>query len=292
MAQPIPQFGLYGEGRWIDNPEFVHIENIEARSSDLGWRIKPHQHTQLLQILLLRSGGVHLQMDTQRRALQGKWAIIVPAGIVHGFRFAPDTDGRVLSISDALIAPSGNRSLQTALLPSHPGYIDFQALPSAFDQLWQLTTLLEHEFHNANTGKALLIEHLLNAILILIARHHKHPEETPNSHDDSLINRLKVLVNTHFKEHLKTTDYAQKLNVSDKKLNRLTQQSFGKSVQQLMHERLLLEAKRNLTYTQKSVEEISYDLGFKDPGYFSRFFKRQEKITPGKFRKLADNKEV
>ena len=52
MAQPIPQFGLYGEGRWIDNPEFVHIENIEARSSDLGWRIKPHQHTQLLQILL------------------------------------------------------------------------------------------------------------------------------------------------------------------------------------------------------------------------------------------------
>ncbi|MCO4785390.1 MAG: helix-turn-helix domain-containing protein, partial [Marinomonas atlantica] len=39
-----------------------------------------------------------------------------------------------------------------------------------------------------------------------------------------------------------------------------------------------------LIYTQKSVEQIAYDLGFKDPGYFSRFFKRCENITPGQYR--------
>lgn len=287
MKQTIPQFALYGEGRWIDNPDFVHIEDIEARSSDLGWHIKAHQHTQLLQVLLLKSGSVQLQMDTEKRFLEGRWGIIIPAGTVHSFRFAPQTDGRVLSISDALLGNdyAGTTFVRTA------SCIDLNGEQDDFQHLWQLLNLMEYEFHRVKPHKNVLIEHLLKAILVYIERHHSALDAQQQSHDDLTLQRLKSLVNSHLCEHWKLSAYASALNVSEKKLNRLTQQAYGKTVLQLVHEHLLLEAKRNLIYTQKSVEEIAYDLGFKDPGYFSRFFKRCEKITPGQYRQALEKQK-
>ncbi|CUB06337.1 helix-turn-helix domain-containing protein [Marinomonas fungiae] len=284
MKHTIPQFALYGEGRWIDNPDFVHIEDIAARSSDLGWHIKAHQHTQLLQILLLKSGSVQLQMDADKRFLEGRWGIIIPPGTVHGFRFAPQTDGRVLSISDSLL---GSDYASSAFIRA-PDCINLNGEQEDFQHLWQLLNLLEYEFHHINSHKNELIEHLLKSILVYIERHHASVSAQPQSHDDLTLQRLKGLVNNHLREHWKLCDYASALNVSDKKLNRLTQQAYGKTVIQLVHEHLLLEAKRHLIYTQKSVEEIAYDLGFKDPGYFSRFFKRCEEMTPGQYRQASE----
>lgn len=280
MKQTIPQFGLYGEGRWIDNPDFVHIEDIAARSSPLGWHIKAHQHTQLLQVLLLKSGSVQLQLDTQSRYLDGCWCIIIPAGTVHSFRFAPQTDGRVLSISDTLL----NSEYTSADFASTADCIDLNEDPEDFAHLWQLINLLEHEFHHVKSHKNALIEHLLKAILVFIERHHSATAEKQLSYDEQTLQRLKSLVNRHFRDHWKLSDYATQLSVSEKKLNRLTQHAYGKTVIQLTHEHLLMAAKRNLIYTQKSVELIAYDLGFKDSGYFSRFFKRCENITPGQYR--------
>ncbi|WP_067101027.1 helix-turn-helix domain-containing protein [Marinomonas atlantica] len=280
MNQTIPQFGLYGEGRWIDHPDFVHIEDIAARSSHLGWHIKAHQHTQLVQLLLLKSGSVQLQLDTQTRFLEGCWGIIIPPGTVHSFRFAPQTDGRVLSISDALL---GDEYANSAFVTTS-GCLNFNGDAEEFSHLWQLITLLEHEFHHVKDHKNTLIEHLLKAILIFVERHHTVNVAQRQTQDELTLQRLKSLVNNHLTDHWKLTDYATQLNVSDKKLNRLTQHAFGKTVIQLTHEHLLMEAKRHLIYTQKSVEQIAYDLGFKDPGYFSRFFKRCENITPGQYR--------
>ncbi|WP_067212993.1 helix-turn-helix domain-containing protein [Marinomonas aquimarina] len=284
MKHTIPQFALYGEGRWIDNPDFVHIEDIEARSSDLGWHIKAHQHTQLLQILLLKSGSVQLQMDTDKRFLEGCWGIIIPPGTVHSFRFAPQTDGRVLSISDAMLSTD----FANAAFLRAADCIDLNHEQEDFQHLWQLLNLMEYEFQRVKSHKTQLIEHLLKAILVFIERHHSTRHAQHQSHDDLTLQRLKSLVNQHLAEHWKLSAYASALNVSEKKLNRLTLQAYGKTVIQLVHEHLLLEAKRNLIYTQKSVEEIAYDLGFKDPGYFSRFFKRCEKITPGQYRQALE----
>lgn len=284
MKSAIPQFALYGEGRWIDNPDFVHIEDIEARSSDLGWKIKAHKHTQLMQILLLKSGTVQLQLDTEKRLLQGRWAIVIPTDTVHGFRFSPQTDGRVLTISDHLIQQDSSYN-QEAL---KKGCLDFNLDHEEFTHLWQLITLLEHEFHHVKARKSELIAHLLDAILVLIRRHQAQQSDSQIAVEDQLLMKLKILVNQHLKDHWKLADYAKALNVSEKKLSRVTQEAYGKSVLQLTHEYLLLEAKRNLMYTQKSVEEIAYDLGFKDPGYFSRFFKRLENMSPGKYRSLSD----
>jgi AraC family transcriptional activator of pobA len=60
----------------------------------------------------------------------------------------------------------------------------------------------------------------------------------------------------------------------------------GKAPQSLLHDRLMLEAKRNLLYTTLPVSTIAFDLGFNDPAYFSRFFANREGMSPAAYRKL------
>jgi AraC-like DNA-binding protein len=79
--------------------------------------------------------------------------------------------------------------------------------------------------------------------------------------------------------------YAEKLKVSTQKMNQHTRQFLNKTVTELINEKLLIEAKRLLAYSDKSVSEIAYEMNFNDNSYFNKFFKRIEKETPEQFRK-------
>ncbi|TYL46788.1 helix-turn-helix domain-containing protein [Marinomonas sp. IMCC 4694] len=287
----IPHFGLYGESSGIDDPDFFHIEDIASRSSDLGWKISPHRHAQLFQILILKSGQAHVQLDEQQQTLQGAWAIIVPAGVVHGFCFAPDTDGRVISIAESLLEDAYQEKAAMYIKPllSQALHIDFNGHRNLFSELWPLIQQLENEASRMREGRALMSEYLIKAILLLLHRQHRHDKSSAasrayNHHALS----LKELIENHYREHWSSHQYADALGTSISRLNRMSKTTFNQSVLDLIHDRLLLEAKRRLIYTARSVEEISYDLGFKDPGYFSRFFKRSAGLPPGKFRALSN----
>jgi AraC family transcriptional activator of pobA len=291
----IPHFGLYGESSWINNPEFFHIEDIESRSSNFGWKISPHRHTQLFQILILKSGEAKVQLDEQQHKLQGAWAIIVPAGVVHGFRFAPDTDGRVISIAEPLVEEAYQEKAANFIKPllSQPCYINFNGHRNLFSELWPLIQQLETESARIREGRALMSEYLIKAILLLLHRQRiSGATSISNKAEGSHAQHLKELIEQNYRQHWSSDQYAQALGTSTSRLNRVSKRTFNQSILDLAHDRLLIEAKRSLIYTARSVEEISYDLGFKDPGYFSRFFKRSAGIPPGKFRALSNQPSI
>jgi AraC family transcriptional regulator, transcriptional activator of pobA len=97
--QLIPQFALYGEHTPSHALEFVHIEDIHERSARNGWVIKPHRHAHLFQVLCMFTGALQMKLDDGRHTLDGPWAIVLPAGVVHGFEFHPNTQGVVLSLA-------------------------------------------------------------------------------------------------------------------------------------------------------------------------------------------------
>jgi AraC-like DNA-binding protein len=74
------------------------------------------------------------------------------------------------------------------------------------------------------------------------------------------------------------------MNISPNYLNQICKKIVGKTASQLLYERLLVEAQRLLTHTTQSVKEIGYLLGFDDPSYFVRFFRKQAGQTPAEFR--------
>jgi AraC family transcriptional activator of pobA len=91
-------------------------------------------------------------------------------------------------------------------------------------------------------------------------------------------------VEEHYQEHWDIAEYAQALTMTLPTLNRLCRQFSGKGALDLIQDRLLLAARRHLIYTDASVEAIAFGLGFQDPAYFSRFFKRRAGVAPGQFR--------
>lgn len=99
-----------------------------------------------------------------------------------------------------------------------------------------------------------------------------------------ILQNLKNDIETHFKTKHSASDYADLLNISAKALAKLTKTHFNKTLTDLISERIIIEAKRELYLTNKAVKEIAYELGYIDEYYFSRFFKNNADISPQAYR--------
>lgn len=100
---------------------------------------------------------------------------------------------------------------------------------------------------------------------------------------DSRVNELLELIEEHYLKEREAGFYAEQLHVSLKYLNALVKKARGVTVKELIMQRVVLEAKREINYGQLSFKEIAFKLGFNDPAYFSRFFKTQTGISPERF---------
>lgn len=99
-----------------------------------------------------------------------------------------------------------------------------------------------------------------------------------------VIRKFNVLVDEHFKTKRKVSEYAELLFKSPKTLSNLFAIYNQKSPQQIILDRLALEAKRLINFTDKQNQEIAYELGFNDPAHFSRFFKKVTSYSPTEYR--------
>jgi AraC-like DNA-binding protein len=144
-----------------------------------------------------------------------------------------------------------------------------------------LMTLFKEEW---NTQKRTLV---LEKYLNLYITHVQDLKEL--SSDNQLIDTrvLKVLelVEEHYTMHYPTSFYAEKIALSVKRMNELVVKSTESTLNQHIHNRLLLEAKRLIGYSELNIQQIAEELGFSEVNYFNRFFKNNSGLTPLEFRK-------
>ena len=115
-----------------------------------------------------------------------------------------------------------------------------------------------------------------------------------DSSDQQLINpginekriyQFLMLLENHYTTEKNVGFYADKLHISAKRLNQILKQKLDKTINQMLQERLLAEAKHLLFVGKANIQEISFSLGFEDPSYFSRFFRKMTKVSPEQFKK-------
>jgi AraC-like DNA-binding protein len=131
-----------------------------------------------------------------------------------------------------------------------------------------------------------MLQMMLKRILILCTRIYKSQltlETVENSSSD-LIRDFNFLVETHFKTKHSVADYAELLNKSPKTLSNLFKKFGNTTPLQFIQDRLMLESRRLLRYTNKSISDIGYEIGFNDVQSFSRFFKNKEGLSPLDYR--------
>ena len=150
-----------------------------------------------------------------------------------------------------------------------------------------LYEVLVDEFQTKDKVQGEMLEVLLKRMIIKTTRLAKEQLITKklDNHQVDIIRQFNVLVDNHFKEKRQVQDYADLLHKSPKTLSNLFRTYNEKSPLRIIHERIILEAKRLLYYTDKSISDIAYDLGYEELAPFSKLFKRIEGITPSKFQK-------
>ncbi|MDY8137070.1 helix-turn-helix domain-containing protein [Aquimarina sp. 2201CG5-10] len=145
----------------------------------------------------------------------------------------------------------------------------------------------EEEFEIRDHLQGEMLRTVLKRMLIKSSRliKMKLPDpELPSSQLD-IIRKFNLLLEKNFKEKHQVADYAEMLFKSPKTLSNLFHKYSDKSPLKAINERITLEAKRLLIYSDKTAEEIAYELGYKEPGHFSKFFKKQVGKSPIEFKK-------
>jgi AraC family transcriptional regulator, transcriptional activator of pobA len=287
----IPQFALYGESTPSDLLEFVHIEDIHERSARNRWVIKPHRHTHLFQVLCMTSGAMQMRLDDNQHALEGAWAIVLPAGVVHGFEFRPDTKGVVLSLAVNLQGLDAENQMARLLddVLASATILRLRRNTTEYRQLVQYLQLLKQELAHRQEQQALALFALVKLVLVNVRRLVLRERQQASSPKPGvqLTDKFRQLLEAHYKQHWQTSHYAEALHVSVSTLNRACTDTLGDSAKKLAQLRLHVESKRRLIYTRETLDQIAFDLGFQDAGYFSRVFKAQEAISPKQFRLQA-----
>ncbi len=248
----------------------------------------PHKHNFYHLLLFSEGGGSHSIDFTSFRVKSFQVYFMIP-GQVHSWSFEGHIDGYVINFS--------GQFFQSMLL--NPDYLEQFAFfggvaeDSVIDLPEELHSevkrLFEHiiaESEKVAPFSADMVKSLLLQFFIMAGRlgtQQARPAVSPYNY--TLFKNFQRLVEKNFAELKLPRDYAALLYVTPNHLNALCNEVINLPAGAVIRNRIILEAKRLLTNFDLSIGEIAYRLGFQDNSYFTRFFKKQEKIGPEEFRK-------
>ena len=284
--EPIPTFYLYGEPHRSVADDFLHVESLDDRSRPANWTIQPHAHRELNHLILIAGGGGIMRTDGGVTRFTAPCLILIPSRVVHGFEWHDDSDGSVITVANAYWDEVVRRDPDCAALFASAAVVPLGK--EAARSIAAHARGLMRELGWAAPGYKTAVAGALNAIAVHALRglvdHSSEHEPAPGRQAD-LVARFREMVEERFRLREPIGLYASELGVSPTTLRVACARIAGKSPAEILNLRTLLEAKRALCYSNQSVAEIAYGLGFIDPAYFSRAFTRYAGASPRQFRK-------
>ncbi|OBY56878.1 4-hydroxyphenylacetate catabolism regulatory protein HpaA [Pseudomonas nitroreducens] len=293
---PIPNIdiGQVYDLRYADSE--VHYEELGKLADFFGRNMPVHRHDRYFQVHYVKSGAVRVFLDEQQYHQQGPLFFLTPPTVAHAFVTEPGSDGHVLTVRQQLIWPLLEPEQGLASGPQiAPLCVAFSELEESFQaearRLDSLFELLRDEFRAQRPGRDAGLSLLTRLIFISLLRlSSRSLQAQPTRRDDlQFFQRFNVLIEERYAEHCSLSVYASQIGVTEARLNDICRRVSGLPSKRLVHDRLMQEAKRLLLFTGLSINEICYQLGFKDPGYFSRFFTRNAGLAPGEYRQRRLN---
>lgn len=289
MAQSlIPEFFVYGEPARTLDVGFLHVETVQARASVHRGQVLAHKHPQMAQITLWTSGQGIYRIEDGTWSFSAPTASFMPSGVVHGFDIEPGTDATVISIADEALGAIAEHS---ALPLDQPVFVTGRGDAALWERLTDTIKMIQAEYAEAQAGAEKILPPLVAVALSYIARLDAQSHAVTVPAAVALGGRLRRLIDRHFRDDWPVEHYVEELGTTRHLLDKAAHHVLGSGVRQAIGERRLVEAKRLLLFTIRTVEDIAYETGFNDPAYFSRFFRQAVGVAPAAWRRQRVSSE-
>ncbi len=253
---------------------------------------RPHRHSYYTILLIKRAKGKHL-IDFKEYELFGNSLHFIHPGQVHQLIATEKPEGWVINFSKMFLVRNHIPDQMIEDVYLYNRHSETPPLPVPEDQFNHYVDIISQllRFDGMETGYRLEAQGALLKLLFIQSNNHcilnknKNPQtiETGNQ----LVRHFKELIDNHYHQHHKVSDYAEMLAVTSDYLNKSVKTLTGKSAKEYILDRILIEAKRSLLFTELTNKELSYHLGFEEPAHFSNFFKRYSGLSPLSFRNSA-----
>lgn len=253
---------------------------MELRERNSYDSSQPHKHEYMEMFLFKKGGGSHA-IDFNNHSIQDYSVHFVFPNQIHKVSRELDTNGHVLLISKAYFA---DVDYDLFVRFFHSFYLQpaLQMESTVFQDVEQLLEAIKSEL---TTHKAFYQDIVKDYVRVLLKSFLREKSKNNVANIESHVHfnqymDLLILVEDNFSKHLPVSYYAESLKVSVKKLNAICKEFNTATCSNLIHNRIILEAKKLLLYSEMSVKEVMFALNYSDPAYFNRFFKSKTGQTP------------
>ena len=266
--------------------EIVEISETVLKTSP----IENHRHN-FYEILVITKNDAKHTIDFQSFTVKEDEILIIPKNSVHKTEENQKYSGLWLLFTDAFLSMEQSKILYR-LSVFNPLINNKLIKINEENELSKYLEIINSEYLK-NENDTILLQNLLFTFLLKLENVAQNQYQTANlvAEQNVYIQFISLLEN-NFKSNHNVTYYSENLNVTSKKLNSILTKITGKTASELIIDRIIIEAKRLLAYSDLSIKEIAYFLGFDDNHYFSRIFKKKVLLSPELFKKSLSQKSI
>ncbi|KAA0128306.1 AraC family transcriptional regulator [Chryseobacterium sp. SN22] len=243
----------------------------------------PHKKDHFL-IIVIESGTLSLHIESKIHPLKaGKISVVFPEQVHFISDLSYDIQGKIILFEEILFCSDILKNELSTYNVHLSTQLNCTILsPDDFKQSYQLVQNIQEIYQKPSLIKKEQARFQIKIFLLGLIEsvHGLHPVLHKETADKPLYVRFKKLLNEQYKQQRTVQYYAGKLAITPKKLNTLTKKHCGETAIQAIHNRILMEIKRQLMFSDLSHKEIAFDLGFNSPSALNKFVKAKLKETP------------
>ena len=261
------------------------VRDLQQLLNDKDLVYDLHKHDFYFVLAVLRGKGVH-EIDFIQYPVQDNTVFILRPGQVHQLALAAGTTGFLMEFDLSFYQPGNTIAAHRWKKASGKNYCEVES--ARFRKLHTHLAAIFNEYTLKQEGYIEAVKANLDLFFLEYIRQSQSPDAIAKSESGYKQERFEELVHlleTNIVSMKSVSEYADLLSLSSYQLNAITKASVGKTVSDLINEQIILEAKRHLLATPSQIKEIADHLGYEDPSYFIRFFKKHTGQSPDSFRK-------
>ncbi|SFO83109.1 AraC-type DNA-binding protein [Chitinophaga sp. YR627] len=284
-------------------PEYCPLLKLEDVDANLPFQIRtfknmreeiiahnstPHKQN-YIEIIWITKGSGTLVLDLEIFNLESNSIFCITPGQLHQLREDESTEGFILSFTEAFLHMGEQEfdlMYNSGLFQAFSRSAGIRVNNDIAREMQEVALKMLKESNNVYLFRTEMLRRYLKIFLIYVTRQFQGPLTTViQTRNLELTEKFKSLVEVNFKTHRKVADYAKLLAVTPNYLNEIIKKTTAYPASYHIRQRIILEAKRRVAYSDECMKEVAWYLGFSDIAHFSKFFKNATGITFSDFRK-------